>query len=214
MKNNPALPATWSEDLAYLCGLLTGDGTLPNRVLKHKSGRLQRRYEIVFISEKLDFIKEVYQPIFKELFGIPPYITTDIKNRKKPKYMCRLESKILYNYLSDTLKLSSGKKARIAKVPPMPKELEIYFLAGLLDTDGGKKGSGFGFTTASPYLAEFVSQKFKELDFQFKSTPWKFKEYVYHQIYVPRKKLQNFDSLIPLRNKEKIEVVERLTKSK
>jgi hypothetical protein len=210
MGHKPKLPATWDADLAYICGLLTGDGTLPNRISKHPSGRIQKRYEIAFISEKLDFIKEIYQPIFENIFGLKPYITQVIPDGKKPNFRCRIESKEIYLYLTEKLKLSSGKKARIAKVPIMPKELEIYFLAGLLDTDGGKKGSGFGFTTASPYLAEFVTQKFAELSLNFNSCPWTFKGYTYHQIYVPKTKLHNFLSLIPIRNNEKIETIKAL----
>jgi hypothetical protein len=210
MGHEPKLPATWNADLAYLCGLLTGDGTLPNRVFRHPSGRIQKRYEIAFISEKVDFIKEVYRPLFENIFDLKPYITKVTTNRKKPIFQCRIESKVVYLYLTEKLKLSSGKKARIAKVPPMPKEYEVYFLAGLLDTDGGKKGSGFGFTTASPYLAEFVSNKFKELNLKFSSCPWTFNEYTYHQIYVPKTKLHNFLSLIPIRNNEKIETIKVL----
>jgi hypothetical protein len=207
MGHKPKLPATWSADLAYLCGLLIGDGTLPARTGKYASGRIQKRYEIAFISEKVDFIKEVYQPIFENIFGVKPYITKVTIGRKKPIFQCRIESKIIYLYLTGKLKLSSGKKARTAKVPTTPKEFEIYFLAGLLDTDGGKKGSGFGFTTASPYLAEFVINKFKELNLKFNSCPWTFNEYTYHQIYVPKTKLRNFLSLIPIRNNEKIETI-------
>ncbi len=211
MKYKPRLPTKFSADLAYLCGLLIGDGSLPNRSFIHPTGRIQKRYEIVFISEKLDSIRNIYQPLFKNIFRLKPYITTVFVKNKKPNYRCRIESKEIYLYLTTNLKLSSGKKAKIAKVPPMPKEFELHFLAGLLDTDGGKKGSGFGLSTASPYLAKFAIKKFSELNINFKSCPWKFNNYTYHQIYVPKYSLQNFINFIPLRNKEKIKTIEILT---
>ena len=86
MKHKPILPTKFSADLAYLCGLITGDGTLPNRSVIHPTGRIQKRYEIVFISEKLAFIHNVYQPLFKNIFGLKPYVTTVLAKNKKPNY--------------------------------------------------------------------------------------------------------------------------------
>lgn len=74
----------WNIDLAYFCGLIIGDGSLPKGFSKRPNGKIQKRYEISFVSESLDFIINVYQPIFQKLFSIRPYIylgNTNIKER-------------------------------------------------------------------------------------------------------------------------------------
>ncbi len=87
---------------------------------------------------------------------------------------------------------------------------KIYFLAGLLDTDGGKKASGFGFTTASICLSNFVNYMFSKLNFDFRYCPWKKKNHIYHQIYLNKKESINLLNVIPLKNKEKREFIRSL----
>ena len=97
--NIPKLPK-WSEDLAYFCGLITGDGSLPNRYFRKSSGKIQKRYEISFVSISLEFIESVYMPLFEKLFEIKPYITVwKGKENRKDLFYCRKESKILYKFL-------------------------------------------------------------------------------------------------------------------
>ena len=100
-----------------------------------------------------------------------------------------------------------GKKARIAKIPNLPKEYFLFLLAGLLDTDGGKKGSGFGLSTASEYLAEFCENIFKELELSYASCPWFYKNHTYHQIYVHKKDFDNLLKYIPLKNEDKLKFI-------
>jgi hypothetical protein len=80
----------------------------------------------------------------------------------------------------------SGRKARIASPISMPEKYKISFLAGLLDTDGGKKGSGFGFSTASTNLSNFVMESFQKLGFKPRHSLWNFNNYDYHQIWLNR----------------------------
>ena len=197
----PKLPK-WNQNLAYLFGLLIGDGSLPISNTIRPNGNYQKRHMIYFISSSLDFVKKIYIPIFKGLFNLTPYIALR-KEKKNPLYEVRIESKILYNFLKNK-GFTIGRKAKIAKVPNMPKKYEIYFLAGLLDTDGGKKGNGFGLSTASPYLAEFCIKWFKKLKFRHNSCPWHYKDHIYHQVYVPKSEMFKLLKAIPLKNKEKI----------
>ena len=107
----------------------------------------------------------------------------------------------------------SGKKARIASPLKMPEKYKIYFLAGLLDTDGGKKGSGFGISTASEKLSDFVKMMFSKLDMKYHYCPWKFSGHSYHQIYLNKEDSIKILEFIPLRNKEKIDFLKCLSGS-
>lgn len=210
MKYNVNLPK-WSNDLAYFCGLIVGDGSLPKGFSRRPNGNIQRRYEISFVSASLDFILNVYQPLFMNLFGIKPYIVR-WKDRRKRKEMfyCRIESKTLYNFLVRKLGMICGRKARIASPLDMPEKYKVYFLAGLLDTDGGRKGSAFGFSTASKNLSDFVMESFLKLKLNPNYSIWNFKDYGYHQIRLNKKDSIKILNLIPLRNKEKIEFISTL----
>lgn len=204
MRYSPTLP-NWNKDLAYLFGLLLGDGSLPVSNTKRPNGQYQKRHFICFLSNSLEFSNEVYIPLFKKVFNLMPYITqrTDKENTL---YEIRIESKIVYEFFREK-GFTIGRKARIAKVPKMPKKYEYDFLAGLLDTDGGKKGNGFGLSTASPYLAEFCINMFKKLKLKYNSCPWHFNSHTYHQVYVPKTGMSKILKSIPLKNKEKIQFI-------
>jgi hypothetical protein len=194
----------WSNNLAYFCGLIIGDDSLPRGFSKRPNGKIQRRYEISFVSKSLEFIKNVYQPLFENLFGIKPYVVRWKNVSKKEVFYCRIESKILYNFLTNKLGMIAGRKARIASPIEMPEKYKMYFLSGLLDTDGGKKGSGFGISTASKKLSDFIKKMFSDLDLKCHYCPWTFNGHLYHQIYLNKEDSIKILEIIPLRNKEKI----------
>ena len=201
----PTMPKRWNKDLAYLFGLLLGDGSLPISNTIRPNGKYQKRHFIYFISNSLEFVYETYLPLFKRVFNLAPYVMRR-KEKKNPLYEVRIESKIAYEFLKNK-GFTIGRKARIAKVPKMPKKYEIYLLAGLLDTDGGKKGNGFGLSTASEYLASFCIEMFQKLKLSHHSCPWHYKDHIYHQIYVPKREMIRLLKAIPLKNKEKINFI-------
>lgn len=47
MKNNPKIPKNWNYELAYLFGLLLGDGSLPYCFTKNGKNK-QKRFQINF----------------------------------------------------------------------------------------------------------------------------------------------------------------------
>ncbi len=198
---NAKLPRRWDEDFAYLFGLLLGDGSLPVTKSKRSNGSYQKRYMIYFLSGSKDFLEKIYIPLFKKLFGL----TLKIEIRKKVHdiYISRIESKKVYEFL-EKKGFTIGRKAKIARIPKLPKKYYPYLLAGLLDTDGGKKGGGFGLSTASKYLASFCIKVFKKLELPYHSCPWQYKDHTYHQIYINKKNLQKILKTIPLRNVDKI----------
>lgn len=212
MRYNVRLPK-WNSNLAYFCGLIVGDGSLPKGFSKRPNGEIQKRYEISFISTSLEFIKNVYQPIFEGLFNIKPYIVRwkdKRSGRRDELFYCRIESIELYNFLTNKLGMISGKKARIASPIKMPEKYKTYFLAGLLDTDGGKKSSGFGISTASEKISDFVKEMFSNLDLDYRYYPWNFNNHVYHQIYLNKEESIKILGVIPLRNMEKIRILNNM----
>jgi len=202
MMHEVDLPKKWSEELSYLFGLLLGDGSLPRTKSRRPNGKYQTRYSIQFFSNSLDFCQQVYVPLFEGLFNLKPRIELR-KNKINPLYVCRIESKIIYLFL-EKIGYITGRKAKIAKVPKIQKKYEAYLLAGLLDTDGGKKGNGFGLSTASENLALFCMKVYKKQNIPFHSCPWKYKEHTYHQIYTSKKDMAKLLKTIPIRNKDKI----------
>jgi hypothetical protein len=209
MKHKPMLPNKWNENLAYLCGLITGDGSMPIAKSKRTNQKTQIRYNIYFYSNSYDFLIKVYLPIFKNLFKIDPYIQKNKFGKNKNVHNCRIESIELYYFLKK-LGLKTGKKARVAVAPKMPNKLKIHYLAGLMDTDGGKKGSGFGISTASKYIAKFCEDLLKDLNIPYSSCPWEYKNHIYHQIYVTKRNLHKFREQIPIRNIEKIKTIDKM----
>lgn len=206
INKNIILPKRWNNDLAYFCGLILGDGSLPKAFTKRPNGKIQKRHLIYFFCNSLNFCKEVYIPLFVRLFNINPRLEIRKKKDRKILYNCPIESKKIYLFLKNK-GITTGKKAKIAKIPNLPKKYYAPLLAGLLDTDGGKKGSGFGLSTASKYLAKFCDNMFKQFKFSYHSCPWKYNNHVYHQIYIHKKDFYKILKYIPLKNKEKVDFI-------
>lgn len=201
----PKTQKRWNADLAYLFGLLLGDGSLPIAKSKRPNGKYQRRYFISFVSNSKDFLDKVYLPLFKNVLGLTPY-TSVVPNKINILYNCRIESKIAYEHLK-SLGYTIGRKAKIAKIPKIPKKYQIYLLAGLLDTDGGKKGNGFGLSTASEDFAIFCKKVFDKLDIPYNSCPWYYNGHTYHQIYTKKSKMWKILKSIPIKNIDKINYI-------
>ena len=205
MKYKPILPRRWTSDLAYIFGLLIGDGSLPKTKSKRANGKYQQRYHICFISASRNFIDAIYNPLFISLFNLIPWIETRTREGVN-LYISRIESKEVYEFLQKK-GFTIGRKARIATVPKMPKKYYKYFLAGLFDTDGGKKGSGFGLCTASKYLALFCINMFKKYNIPFNSCPWRYKDHIYHQVYVRKRDMGKVLKTFPIRHVDKIHFI-------
>lgn len=203
----PKLPEGWNKDMAYLFGLLLGDGSLPNSNTMRPNGKRQKRYVICFVSDSKEFMLKTYQPLFKKVFGLEPKMTPRFRDNRNILYESRIESKILYAFLVK-MGYTSGRKARIATIPVMPNKYHASLLAGLLDTDGGKKGNGFGLSTASLHLAKFCEEMFRKLGLPYNSCPWRHKDHVYHQVYVPKSSMHKILKSIQIQNKDKIEYLQ------
>ena len=124
-------PDTLSEDLAYLCGVLSGDGCIS---INPKKGN----YAISLYGNPksdIEFYDYMIFPLFKNLFGI------EVRPRlvdHKTVYMIPIVSKALVEFFINVFDFPVGKKYDKLKFPTIIKSSQrciISFIRGLADTD-------------------------------------------------------------------------------
>lgn len=134
------IPQELSDDLAYLCGVFAGDGSINYR-------RKKNEYSLKVVGNPKDekeFYHEVIGPKFKNVFGIFPNMKSHDTGET---YGFSVYSKTIYKYLTEIIGLPSGVKYGSLKIPKIfltNKNLTISFIRGVFDTDGCicfKKGS-------------------------------------------------------------------------
>jgi hypothetical protein len=124
------LPAKMSEEIAYLTGVLAGDGNIFVREDK-------KDYRIKCVGnpkDEKDFYKEVVTPLFKKVFNLGIEIKEQDSGTTFGFYVY---SKSLVRYFTEVLELPSGRKYNKLKIPQIVKEnnLVTHFMRGLADTD-------------------------------------------------------------------------------
>jgi len=132
VKRGLKLPEEMTPKLAYICGILAGDGSIYKREIKHDYiikcvGNPKDEKELYF---------EVIEPIFRELFGLQLKIKYHDSNTT---FGFAIYSKTLFRYLTEIIELPSGKKYDSLKIPPKfddENKLLINFIRGVFDTDG------------------------------------------------------------------------------
>src|SRR3989449_3509336 len=146
LSNLIKLPRTWKhfEDLAYLLGILSGDGS----------------YRASFTNGYRPLL-EIASQIFHEVFGVDTIL---VKDKRRDTY--RLDHHggfSLIKFLEDTYQYPSKHKAHNIVFPKlvlkMGNEQVAAFLRGEFDTDGGVENSSsvISLTTASGKFARQVS---------------------------------------------------------
>ena len=137
------------EDLAEFIGLLSGDGCLTVN------------YAVVITCSALvdsHYVEERVSGLFRSLFEVEPKVW-----RSKNVAKCRVYSKELHGFISETFNFPVGKKKGRLKIPSKilnDKCLLAAFLRGVFDTDGSfhrhhKNTAAVEFISKSP---EFLSQ--------------------------------------------------------
>lgn len=131
-KEKIILPKKLSSDLAYLCGVLAGDGGLYFRKEKYE-------YFLKCVGNPADekvFYKKVIKPKFKKIFKY------SIKTRyldQRTTFGFTIYSKKLIKYLSESIGLPIGWKYNKLKIPEIFKKKKVWlknFVMGIFDTDG------------------------------------------------------------------------------
>jgi hypothetical protein len=129
-KNKVVLPKI-SKDLAYICGLLVGDGHLCLRPIK-------KEYSIFFsgnLNDEKEFYTKTIVPLLKDLFGVQFRIKI---NKNDNTINLVYYSKDLLEFLSENIGIPVGSKCDKISTPPMFKKSEALFksfLQGYADAD-------------------------------------------------------------------------------
>lgn len=130
LKKGVKLPTELSEDLAYLCGVLTGDGNISFRE-KKKSCVITC---LGNLKDEKDFYDRIIIPLFKSIFNInliPKAFTRD------NTYGVQIHSRSI-GRLFNRLGIPSGNKSGIIEIPNIFQESEKLtklFITGLADAD-------------------------------------------------------------------------------
>ncbi len=203
-----------NEQTAYLSGMIVGDGHLSNSV-KSKRNDASRDYRIT-----LDIVdREHLFLVFRIIKGL-------IQTKSEPKevnqggnrirrYCFQFRNKDLFLFFHEELGIPKGAKSSVVSVPLKIKfsgeEIRRNFLAGYFDADGGFRGNTLGFTTASKNLNEDIAEMLGDFSFSFTKESWVNKKYgkTFFGIRLRRSEIDRFLNNFPLRNKEKLERINK-----
>lgn len=120
-----------NEDLAYLCGLISGDGCLYRGIGNKKY------YELSILGNdknEREFYDDFIVPLFNKVFDVNIKARTFSKNT----YGIRIYSKQIFTFLIDNIGFRDGKKAAYVNIPKIFKSdlnLKIGFIRGFADAD-------------------------------------------------------------------------------
>ena len=117
-----------------------------------------------------------------------------------------IRNKSLYNFLVKTMEIPPGKKSGKVKIPERILDNKIYskyFISGLYDTDGGKRGKSIGFTSKSKKLIDQTSLLLDRFDISHSKEGWINKKYntPFYGIRLHKKSTDTFLNKFPIKKK-------------
>ena len=130
-KKGLILPKELTNDLAYICGFLIGDGSLNFRLSKHE-------YSIKLVGNPKDekeFYDIIISKLFKKIFNL------DVKPKYHDgggTYGITIFSKTLFRFLTEKANIPFGKKSHIVSIPKIfriSESLLLSFIQGFADAD-------------------------------------------------------------------------------
>ncbi len=187
------------KEMFYFAGVVFGDG--------HVSGFIRqkgyRSYRIKIEKCRSDFSENYIPKLIEGLFGFKPRIY--LGKKKSELVNIIINSKVVSKILTNVFSFSYGKKSDnvIDFVKQFPEYLQLHFITGLLDTDGGISANSFSFCNSSKKTVLFVKDFMEKQNLStkfYKQTKGKFKWY---QIRIPLKDKNRFLKTFPLKNKRK-----------
>ncbi len=140
------IPNSINNDLAYLTGVILGDGSIGSPS-KRKAGGY---YWQVKIEGELEFIKISYN-LIKDIFGYTPILFPD--KRRNNTWHLQINSIIIHRFFNRVIGIKCGKKnGNTTWLDPLCKKKTVFkhFLAGFTDANG---------YVGSNYLAIIQSDK-------------------------------------------------------
>lgn len=143
IKRGIKIPNKITQDVAYLCGVLAGDGHISKEDVK------SIKYRVICGGNPKDE-KEFYDIMIKNLLNKLFNIDVKPHNSCDGTYRVMFESKAIVAFLTKIIGLPRGKKYDSLKIPNLfleNKNLLLCFVRGLFDTD-------FGFCLSKRYQSK------------------------------------------------------------
>jgi len=196
---NICKPPALTPELAYLAGVILGDGHVKNYL--HPTGYPQH---VIIIEKMRTPYTESYLPqLIKAVFGIRPRVYTH--KRKSELVRISVASKIICRVFTKLLGFSVGKKddAPVIIAEKWPDELKLQFLAGLFDTDGGKSGNSYSLGNTSRRMIDFAKRLLEKNHIKTRIYTQTFPTSDYWHLYVTQESKTAFQKLVPVRNRRK-----------
>jgi len=199
------------EDLAYLIGVIYGDGYIKNGTKSKKDKSTD--YKISIELTDIEYLKKVILPLFKMFTKTKAQVRTRKRENKKESGMLEVRNKNFFKFLTEEIKTHKGPKKRSTKIPSSlwkwSKSLKHEFVAGYFDTDGGFRNKTIGFTSKNKEFLEFVYKILKEAQIQIYKEKWlntKYNKY-YYGIKIKKSNIDKFLNTFKLRNTKKLAII-------
>jgi len=190
------IPKGIDKDLAYLTGLILGDGSLP---IKHESGGRNHRLIITSGDKKLiEKVALLIERIFEVTLGDAHYYS----RKSGSSWNLYKGNKAIYRFFSKIVCLTNGNKAKNGKIPhtikPLPDAEKVAFIAGLIDSDIGRHGRGMGCTFKSKKLVEDLLIFLGILGIEAKAygSHYKDNKYLQHDFTIPKSQIKRLKELL------------------
>jgi intein/homing endonuclease len=150
------LPRVMSPDLAYLAGVIVGDGWI-----------LSNGNMVGIVNGDENYLRRIGE-LFRMLFNFNVIVRKD--PRKVHTYLLEAHSKVIVYFLTSIFGFEKGKKVPIipAVFKNYPKSILIEFIAGFFDTDGSvdEKASTIKFTQKSKEMLIQIKEELANVHIQ------------------------------------------------
>jgi len=195
------IPFKVSNDIAYLTGVIVGDGNItliPRKISQYP------RTKIRIFNNSRKFLFKINK-LFKETFNIEGKL---YKKKDKNCFYLTINNKLVYLYFVKIIGLKPKKKNEL-EIPKLIKNKKLlkYFIAGLFDTDGYFSktfgimmgGSNLRFLKDIKYLLnDFYEIESRKMYYGTINTPTGIKDRCQMQVKIGSK--DRFINIIPLKH--------------
>jgi hypothetical protein len=183
------IPASLSDDILYLAGVIIGDGCLCSAT-----------YRINIEKANPQYMRSVFKPLVEKLFRI--HINFKVLKRpgKQQTILWIKKCKPLYRLLEKIFEIPRGEKARDARMSSLVRTLSpinrVPFLTGLFDTDWGSYGGTFGTSTASKHLLKDVKETLNKLNVDFTENEYCINGFKSYHLRIARSSISNLREIL------------------
>ena len=132
------LPKTLDYKLAYILGVIFGDGHLADPDKSYD--KLTSYNSELRITDQNEETFKVLEELFRELFDYKPKIYSENSKINKPFYRFVIRSKPLHRFIMVICGMPTGNKSGRLRIPGViknaPLDLQKWFISGFFDADG------------------------------------------------------------------------------